>query len=112
MCNDRADALDRARGRCILPQRKMSTRGVIIGGEFRKDPSKVILIDHNQMIGARRPPDHIWRLWSRQRLTDLGQGMWPRDKQTPEALAVQQKAEIEKWWPIIKAANITTAASP
>ena len=42
----------------------------------------------------------------RQRLTDLGQGIWPRDKQTPEALAAQQKAEIEKWWPIIKAANI------
>jgi tripartite-type tricarboxylate transporter receptor subunit TctC len=26
--------------------------------------------------------------------------------QTPEALAAQQKAEIEKWWPILKAANI------
>src|SRR5262249_9231757 len=42
----------------------------------------------------------------RQRLTDVGQEIWPRDKQTPEALAAQQKAEIEKWWPIIKAANI------
>jgi tripartite-type tricarboxylate transporter receptor subunit TctC len=42
----------------------------------------------------------------RQRLTDLGQGLWPRDKQTPQALAAQQKAEVEKWWPIIKAANI------
>jgi tripartite-type tricarboxylate transporter receptor subunit TctC len=42
----------------------------------------------------------------RQRFTDLGQEIWPRDKQTPEALAAQQKAEIEKWWPIIKAANI------
>jgi tripartite-type tricarboxylate transporter receptor subunit TctC len=41
-----------------------------------------------------------------QRLTDLGQESWPRDKQTPQALAAQQKAEIEKWWPIIKAANI------
>ena len=41
-----------------------------------------------------------------QRLIDLGQESWPRDKQTPEALAAQQKAEIEKWWPIIKAANI------
>ena len=41
-----------------------------------------------------------------QRLKDLGQESWPRDKQTPEALAAQQKAEIEKWWPIIKAANI------
>jgi len=42
----------------------------------------------------------------RQRLTDVGQEIWPRDKQTPEALAAQQRAEIEKWWPIIKAANI------
>jgi tripartite-type tricarboxylate transporter receptor subunit TctC len=36
----------------------------------------------------------------RQRLTDLGQGMGPRDKQTPEALAAQQKVEIEKWWAV------------
>jgi hypothetical protein len=36
----------------------------------------------------------------------LGQGIWPREHQTPDALAAQQKAEIEKWWPIIKAANI------
>jgi tripartite-type tricarboxylate transporter receptor subunit TctC len=42
----------------------------------------------------------------RQRFIELGQEPWPRDKQTPEALAAQQKAEIEKWWPIIKAANI------
>ena len=31
----------------------------------------------------------------------------PPDKQTPEALAAFQKAEIEKWWPIIKEAGIT-----
>jgi hypothetical protein len=30
----------------------------------------------------------------------------PREQQTPEALAALQKADIEKWWPIIKAANI------
>jgi tripartite-type tricarboxylate transporter receptor subunit TctC len=42
----------------------------------------------------------------RQRFVDLGHEIWPRDKQTPAALAAQQKAEIEKWWPIIKAANI------
>ncbi len=41
-----------------------------------------------------------------QRFIELGQEPWPRDKQTPEALAAQQKSEIEKWWPIIKAANI------
>jgi tripartite-type tricarboxylate transporter receptor subunit TctC len=44
----------------------------------------------------------------KQRLKDIGQEPWPRDKQTPEALAAQQKAEIELWWPIIKANNITS----
>ena len=42
----------------------------------------------------------------RRRLAEIGQGTWPREQQTPEALAAEQKAEIEKWWPIVKAANI------
>ncbi len=43
---------------------------------------------------------------SRQRLAAAGQEIPPPEQQTPEALAALQKAEIEKWWPIIKAANI------
>jgi tripartite-type tricarboxylate transporter receptor subunit TctC len=42
----------------------------------------------------------------RQRLTDLGQEIPPPEQQTAAALAAHQKAEIEKWWPLIKAANI------
>jgi tripartite-type tricarboxylate transporter receptor subunit TctC len=42
----------------------------------------------------------------RQRITDQGWEIPPREQQTPEALGVFQKAEIEKWWPIIKAAGI------
>jgi tripartite-type tricarboxylate transporter receptor subunit TctC len=42
----------------------------------------------------------------RQRLADLGQQIVPRDEQTPEALAAFHKAEIAKWWPIIRAAGI------
>ena len=43
---------------------------------------------------------------TRQRLGDLGMEIVPRERQTPEALGAHQRAEIEKWWPIIKAANI------
>ncbi len=40
------------------------------------------------------------------RLSDLGLDLASREQQTPEGLAAFQKAEIDKWWPIIKAANI------
>jgi tripartite-type tricarboxylate transporter receptor subunit TctC len=42
----------------------------------------------------------------RQRLAELGQQVYPREQQTPEGLAALQKADIDKWWPMIKAANI------
>ena len=68
-------------------------------------------------LWRRRSKDIIVRLNSavrsaladpmiRQRYTDQGQSIPPSDQQTPEALVRLQKAEIEKWWPIIKAAGI------
>jgi len=42
----------------------------------------------------------------RKRLTDIGQEIFPRDRQTPEALYAFHKAETERWWPIIKGAGI------
>jgi len=42
----------------------------------------------------------------RKRLVELGQEFFPRDRLTPEALATYHRAEIEKWWPIVKAAGI------
>jgi tripartite-type tricarboxylate transporter receptor subunit TctC len=42
----------------------------------------------------------------RKRLADIGQEIFPGDKQTPEALQAFHRAEADKWWPIIKGANI------
>jgi len=42
----------------------------------------------------------------RKQLLDLGQDVPPREEQTPDALSRLQRADIEKWWTIIKAANI------
>jgi len=63
------------------------------------------------------PPDAVRRLTAaamdaladpavRARLTGLGQEIPPPEQQTAQALAAHQRAEIEKWWPLIKAANI------
>ena len=42
---------------------------------------------------------HRWGVYA-------GEEIPPREELTPQALGALQKAEIEKWWPIIKAAGI------
>jgi tripartite-type tricarboxylate transporter receptor subunit TctC len=42
----------------------------------------------------------------RNRFAELGLDVASREQQAPEGLAAFQKAEIEKWWPIIRAANV------
>ena len=43
----------------------------------------------------------------RARFTELGLDVASREQQTPEGLAAFHKAEIDKWWPIIKEAGVT-----
>jgi tripartite-type tricarboxylate transporter receptor subunit TctC len=63
-------------------------------------PKDVVAKLHAAVVEALADPALV------KRFGDIGQEIWPRAQQTPEALAAQQKAEIERWWPIIKAANI------
>ena len=42
----------------------------------------------------------------RRQFENLGLQMPPGDKLTPQALGAWQKAEIEKWWPVLKSANV------
>ena len=48
----------------------------------------------------------------RSRLADLGLEVYPRERQTPEALNALRKAAAEKWWPIIKQLGIKPGVSP
>jgi tripartite-type tricarboxylate transporter receptor subunit TctC len=66
----------------------------------KNTPADVIGKINSAMVQALADPA------VRSRLNDLGLDVAPREEQTPEGLAAFQKAEIEKWWPIIKAAGI------
>ena len=63
-------------------------------------PKPIVAKLNAAMVAALADPD------TRQKLLDLAQVIYPREQQTPEALHAFQKAEIEKWWPLIKAAGI------
>src|SRR5215212_6958907 len=63
-------------------------------------PKDIIAKLNSAMIQALADPA------VRARFTELGLDVASREQQTPEGLAAFQKAEVEKWWPIIKAAGV------
>jgi len=80
-------------------------------------PDLVIEFWHGLWTTKGVPPDVVGRLSGavrsalddpavRQRIEGLGQTIFPAAQQTPQALAAYQKAEIDKWWPVIKGAGI------
>jgi tripartite-type tricarboxylate transporter receptor subunit TctC len=79
--------------------------GLYISGWFglfapRATPSDIITKLNSAMVQALADPA------VQKRFTELGLDIPAREQQTPDALAAFQKVEIEKWWPIIKAAGI------
>src|SRR5262245_53729543 len=80
-------------------------------------PGLHIALWHALWVPKNTPRDIIAKLNSavvdsladegvRKRLADLGQDLPTREQQTPQALSTYQKQEIDKWWPILKAANV------
>jgi tripartite-type tricarboxylate transporter receptor subunit TctC len=79
--------------------------GLYMSGWFgffapKNTPPDVIAKLNAAMVAALADPA------TKARFADLGLDIASREQQTPEGLAAFNKAEIEKWWPIIKAANI------
>jgi tripartite-type tricarboxylate transporter receptor subunit TctC len=67
-------------------------------------PKEIIAKLNGAMVAALADPALV------KRFADLGLDVASREQQTPEGLAALQKVEIEKWWPIIKAAGIGAQA--
>jgi tripartite-type tricarboxylate transporter receptor subunit TctC len=63
-------------------------------------PKDIVKKLNAAVVAALADPETV------QRFRNMGQEIWPRERQTPEALGAWQKSEIERWWPIIKAAGI------
>jgi tripartite-type tricarboxylate transporter receptor subunit TctC len=66
----------------------------------RGTPKPIIAKLNAAVMASLADPD------TRKKLADLAQEIYPPEQQTPEALHAFQKAEVAKWYPIIKAAGI------
>jgi len=62
----------------------------------RRTPRNIIGKLNTAAVEAMADPE------VRSRLGDLGMEIFPRERQTPEALAALVKADAEKWWPVMK----------
>ena len=83
--------------------------GLYMSGWFgfyapRSTPKPVIDKLNAAMVEALADPN------VKARFAELGLDVASREQQTPEGLAKLQQAEIDKWWPIIKAAGIGAQA--
>jgi tripartite-type tricarboxylate transporter receptor subunit TctC len=66
----------------------------------RRTPKNIIGKLNTAAVEAMTDPE------VRSRLGDLGMEIFPRERQTPEALAALVKVDAEKWWPIMKELGI------
>jgi tripartite-type tricarboxylate transporter receptor subunit TctC len=122
MCDMAANSLPQARAGGIRPIAVMSkTRWFaapeVPTAEEMGVPGLAISLWHGIWAPKGTPKDVVAKLNAavvnaladpvvQKRFADQGQEIPPRDQQTPEGFGLYHKAEIEKWWPIIKGANV------
>jgi tripartite-type tricarboxylate transporter receptor subunit TctC len=122
MCDMAANTLPQARAGNIKPVAVMSkTRWFAAPdtptAEEMGVPGVYLSLWHGLWASKGTPQDVIARLAAavvaaladatvRKRLADQGHDVAPREQQTPQGFAAFHRAEIAKWWPIIKGAGI------
>jgi tripartite-type tricarboxylate transporter receptor subunit TctC len=108
---------NRIRAYAVMDKRRLAAAPDIPTADEAGMPNFYISVWHALWVPKGTPKAVVARLNAalvetlddanvRARLADLGQQIWPRDQQTPEALLAFHQSEIAKWWPIVKAANI------
>jgi tripartite-type tricarboxylate transporter receptor subunit TctC len=122
MCDMAANSLPQVRAGAVRPIAVMSrTRWFaapeVPTAEEMGVPGLAISLWHGMWAPKGTPKDVVGKLNAavvnaladpavQKRYAEQGQEIPSREQQTPEGFAAYHKAEIEKWWPIIKAANI------
>jgi len=81
-----------------LPQFHFSTWQAMFAP--KGTPRSAVARLHAAVVGALADPE------VRRRLADLAQEIFPPERQTPQALAALHQAEIDRWWPLIRAAGV------
>jgi len=122
MCDQSTNSLPQVRAKSVkafavtAPKRLASAPDIPTVDEAGL-PGFYISVWHGLWVPHGTPKDIVAKLTAaaqdaladpnvQSRLAELGQEIPPRELQTPEGLGAFQKAEIEKWWPIVKAAGI------
>jgi tripartite-type tricarboxylate transporter receptor subunit TctC len=110
-------AAGKIRAYAVTSPIRLSAASDILSADEAGAPGLHIAIWHGLWAPKGTPPDAIAKLNAavkqaladggvRKRFADMGQEIPPPEQQTPAALAEHQRAELEKWGPIIRAAGL------